>query len=537
MMNKNEQAAKVTTPLPPREGQGGGSSPFPNEGQGGGASTHWRWYLCALLFAATMVNYLDRQVLSLTWKDFIAPEFHWSDSDYGNITAAFSLFYAFVSLFAGKFIDWVGTKRGYLIAIFVWSLGACLHATGGWLTMHLHGLDSAEALRAVEAGSTLAVAVSTTSVWLFLVFRVVLAVGESGNFPAAIKVTTEYFPKKDRALATSIFNAGSSVGALIAPLSVPFLARAYGWEWAFILIGALGFLWMGFWHWMYESPEKCPHVNEAELAYINLDSPSALPVREGAGASDADNRPTDMKQSPSSLTGRAEGETESLTLLQCFRLRPTWAYICGKFFTDGVWWFLLFWAPAYFSDQYGYRSDSAMGAMLIFVVYLIVTVVSIAAGGLLPKYFMMRRGMEAYAGRLRAMLFFAFLPVFSLFAQPLGLWSAWWPAIIIGLAGAGHQSWSANLYNTVGDMFPKSAVATITGIGTMVGGIASFIVNKGAGKLFDYSAALGADFQFFGFEGKQAGYMIVFCYCAVAYLFAWTCMKTLVPRNETPQNH
>ena len=479
--------------------------------------SNWRWYLCALLFAATMVNYLDRQVLSLTWKDFIALEFHWSDSDYGNITAAFSLFYAFISLFAGKFIDWVGTKRGYLIAIFVWSLGACLHATSGWLTMYINGLDGAEALRAVEAGSTLAVAISSTSVWLFLTFRVVLAVGESGNFPAAIKVTTEYFPKKDRALATSIFNAGSSVGALIAPLSVPFLARAYGWEWSFIIIGALGFLWMGFWYWMYESPEKSPHVNEAELAYINQDeNPHPVSALEEGGST--------------SFPG-AEREG-SLSLLQCFCLRPTWAYICGKFFTDGVWWFLLFWAPAYFSDQYGYRSDSAMGAMLIFVVYLIVTVVSIAAGGLLPKYFMVRRGMEAYAGRLRAMLFFAFLPVFSIFAQPLGLWSAWWPAIIIGLAGAGHQSWSANLYNTVGDMFPKSAVATITGIGTMVGGIASFIVNKGAGKLFDYSAALGADFQFLGFEGKQAGYMIVFCYCAVAYLIAWCVMKALVPQYK-----
>lgn len=219
-------------------------------------------------------------------------------------------------------------------------------------------------------------------------------------------------------------------------------------------------------------------------------------------------------------------------LLRCFTFRQTWAYICGKFFTDGVWWFLLFWAPAYFSDQYGYRSDSAMGATLIFVVYLIVTVVSIAAGGYLPKYFMVRRGMEAYSGRLRAMLLFAFLPVFSLFAQPLGQLSAWWPAIIIGLAGAGHQSWSANLYNTVGDMFPKSAVATITGIGTMTGGIASFVINKGAGWLFDFTEARGAAFQFLGFEGKEAGYMVVFCYCAVAYLIAWTCMKSLVPRYK-----
>ena len=471
------------------------------------SSTSWRWVICSLLFMATTVNYLDRQVLSLTWKDFIAPEFHWSNTDYGTIAATFSLFYAFVSLFAGKFIDWVGTKRGYLIAIFVWSIGACMHALCGFLTMHIHGLESAAALRAVEGSSALALAISTTSVWLFMACRMVLAFGESGNFPAAIKVTTEYFPKKDRALATSIFNAGSSVGALVAPLSVPFLAKAYGWEWAFIIIGGLGFLWMGLWWAMYDRPDHSPHVNEAELAYINQDDEP----REGEHS-----------------TERERG----MSLLRCFSFRQTWAYICGKFFTDGVWWFLLFWAPAYFSDQYGYRTDSAMGATLLFVVYLIITLVSIVAGGLLPKYFMVRRGMEPYAGRLRAMLMFAFLPVCALLAQPLGTYSAWWPAIFIGLAGAGHQSWSANLYNTIGDMFPKSAVATITGIGTMTGGIISFIVNWGAGILFDHCAAKGPAFNFLGFEGKEGGYMIVFCYCAVAYLFAWACMKILVPRYK-----
>ncbi len=491
------------------------------------SKSSWRWYLCALLFFATTVNYLDRQVLSLTWKDFIAPEFHWSNTDYGNITAAFSIFYAFVSLFAGKFIDWVGTRRGYLIAIFVWSLGACLHASCGWLTMHIHGLQSLEAMRMVESGSAMALAISSTSVWLFMACRVVLALGESGNFPAAIKVTTEYFPKKDRALATSIFNSGASIGALVAPVTIPFLARAYGWEWAFIIIGALGFLWMGFWGAMYDKPEQSRHVNSAELEYINQDDKqdSAPSSQEGEEAGEL---------SPSFKTEISSSSREGagVGLRRCFTFRQTWAYICGKFFTDGVWWFLLFWAPAYFSDQYGYRSDSTMGATLIFIVYLIVTIVSIAAGGYLPKYFMERRGMEAYSGRLLAMLFFAFLPVFSLFAQPLGQLSAWWPAIIIGLAGAGHQSWSANLYNTVGDMFPKSAVATITGIGTMTGGIASFIVNKGAGWLFDYGEAQGAAFQFLGFEGKEAGYMIVFCYCAVAYLIAWACMKTLVPRYK-----
>ena len=514
-------------------------------------ATNWRWWLCGLLFVATTVNYLDRQVLSLTWKDFIAPEFHWTNNDYGTITAYFSLFYALVSLFSGKFIDWVGTKRGYLIAIFVWSLGACMHAGCGWLTMNIHGLESVEALRMVEAGSTLALAISTTSVWLFVACRIVLAVGESGNFPSAIKVTAEYFPKKDRALATSIFNSGASVGALVAPVSIPFLARAYGWEWAFIIIGALGFLWMGFWIFMYEKPERSKHVNEMELEYINqdeADSPTALqdplpapPQRgrvvtcqeETSFSADETSFSADASSVDSTLPLEGErGGGLGISLIRCFTLRHTWSYICGKFFTDGVWWFLLFWAPAYFSDQYGYRSDSAMGATLIFVVYLIVTLVSIAAGGYLPKFFIERRGMEAYAGRLRAMLMFAFLPIFALFAQPLGHYSAWWPAVIIGLAGAGHQSWSANLYSTVGDMFPKSAIATITGIGTMTGGIASFAINKGAGLLFDYAEAQGAAFQFLGFDGKEAGYMIIFCYCAVAYLIAWACMKSLVPRYK-----
>ncbi|MBR0201976.1 MAG: MFS transporter [Bacteroidaceae bacterium] len=533
METNNNTSRQPLTP-PSREGLGGGSS-------------NWRWWLCGLLFVATTVNYLDRQVLSLTWKDFIAPEFHWTNSTYGSITAAFSLLYAFVSLFSGKFIDWIGTKKGYLIAIFVWSLGACMHASCGWLTMHFHNLADAEALRMVEAGSALALGISTTSMWLFMVCRTVLALGESGNFPAAIKVVAEYFPKKDRALATSIFNAGASVGALVAPVSIPFLAKAYGWEMAFIIIGAMGFLWMGFWWAMYDKPEESKHVSKAELEYINQDegrpTPQPLPCKEGSnyspdngGSEKSVNEESASSQTVTapSLQGRTGGGSAapSLSFIQCLTLRPTWSFIAGKFFTDGVWWFLLFWAPAYFSDQYGYRSDSAMGATLIFLVYLIVTVVSIGAGGYIPKYLIERRGMEAYAGRLRAMFLFAVLPVFALFAQPLGSYSAWWPAIIIGLAGAGHQSWSANLYSTIGDMFPKNAIATITGIGTMAGGIASFIINQGAGMLFDYSEAQGAAFRFLGFEGKEAGYMIIFCYCAVAYLIAWACIKTLVPRYK-----
>ena len=222
--------------------------------------TYYRWMICAMLFIATMVNYMDRQVLSLTWKDFIAPDFHWNDNDYGNITSIFSLFYAFISLFAGKFIDWMGTKKGYIWAIVIWSIAACLHAVCGWVTMQWVGIGSAEELQAVEAGTKLALTISTISVWLFLACRIILATGEAGNFPAAIKVTAEYFPKKDRAYATSIFNAGASVGALAAPLTIPILAKHMGWEMAFVIIGAIGFLWAGAWLFMYSSPAESKFV-------------------------------------------------------------------------------------------------------------------------------------------------------------------------------------------------------------------------------------------------------------------------------------
>ena len=471
--------------------------------------TNFRWVLCALLFVATTVNYLDRQVLSLTWKDFISADFHWTDSQYGSITGFFSLFYALACLFSGKVIDWLGTRKGYLWAIFIWSVGACLHAGCGWATMKFHGLESIDALRAVSDVSKVSL-IATTSVILFIICRAVLALGESGNFPAAIKVTAEYFPKKDRAFATSIFNAGASVGALAAPACIPLLAAKWGWEMAFIIIGALGFVWMFFWFGLYQKPENSKYVNQTELEYIHQDDAAELASVKSA---------------------KSQKEEKSIPFFKCFSFRQTWAFICGKFFTDGVWWFFLFWAPAYFSDQYGYRSDSKEAIMLIFVLYLIVTVVSIG-GGYLPKLFVEKKGMEPYSGRMRAMLIFAFFPLLALFAQPLGKFSAWFPAIIIGLAGAGHQAWSANLYSTIGDMFPKSTIGTITGVGTTMGGLASYMINKGAGVLFTKSAALGSAFTFLGFEGKEAGYMIVFCICAVAYLIGWTVMKLLVPKYK-----
>lgn len=468
--------------------------------------TNWRWWLCSLLFVATTVNYLDRQVLSLTYEEFIKPEFHWTDDHYGTITSLFSIFYAIACLFAGKFVDWMGTKKGYMIAIGVWSAGACMHAACGWATAHIEGLGSVDAMRAVEAGSNAALAVATTSVYLFLLCRGILALGEAGNFPAAIKVTAEYFPKKDRAFATALFNAGASVGALAAPLCIPPLAKHLGWEMAFIIIGALGFIWMFFWQFMYDKPENSKHVNEAELQYIHQDDAEEV--------------------SPNAVS---EVEKKAIPMYKCFGYRQTWAFIVGKFFTDGVWWFFLFWAPSYFQNQFGYKASSAMGQALIFTLYAIVTILSIF-GGYLPKYFVERKGMQPYSGRMLAMLLFAFFPMVALFAQPLGSFSAWWPAVLIGLAGAGHQAWSANLFSTVGDMFPKSTIATITGIGAMAGGIGSMIIQKSAGRLFTYAETAGEAFQFLGFSGKPAGYFIMFCFCGVAYLIAWGLMKALVPK-------
>ena len=474
--------------------------------------SNWRWVLCSLLFVATTINYLDRQVLSLTYEEFIKPTFHWTDADYGTITGFFSIFYAIACLFAGKFVDWMGTKKGYIIAIVVWSLGACLHALCGLGVMGILGLSS-EQFHSVEVGSNVALAIATTGVYLFLLCRGILALGEAGNFPAAIKVTAEYFPKKDRAFATSLFNAGASVGALVAPLCIPLLAKAYGWEMSFIIIGALGFVWVFFWHFMYDTPEKSKHVNEAERNYIYQDGRSA--------------------SQPLSPSASQQPAGRSISIWKAFRYKQTWSFIAGKFFTDGVWWFFLFWAPSYFQNQFGYKASSGMGMALIFTLYAIVTVVSIG-GGYLPKIFVEKRGMEPYAGRMRAMLMFAFFPLCALLAQPLGMYfhSAWWPAILIGLAAAGHQAWSANLYSTIGDMFPTSTVATITGIGTTAGGVGSLIIQKTAGALFTYSEQAGETFRFLGFSGKPAGYFIIFCFCGVAYLIAWSIMKRLVPKHK-----
>ena len=476
--------------------------------------TNYRWVICSMLFFATTVNYLDRQVLSLL-QPILEEEFHWTDNDYGSITAVFSLFYAVSMLFAGRFVDRVGTKKGYAWSIAVWSLGAALHAVCGVVTERWVGLENAEALRLAQ-GADLVAQISMVSVTAFVVCRCVLALGEAGNFPAAIKATAEYFPKKDRAYSTSIFNAGSTVGALAAPITIPPLARYFqsigvgnGWEMAFIVIGGLGFIWMGLWMFLYKKPNVNPRVNAAELEYIEQDNNNPEESKaQQAAANDFDNK--------------------KISFLQCFKFPQTWAVFVGKFMTDGVWWFFLFWTPAYISDVYGFASDTGTAQMLIFVLYAI-TMLSIY-GGKLPTIIINKTGKNPYAARMQAMLIFALFPLLALFAQPLGNYSYWYPIIIIGIAGAAHQSWSANIYSVVGDMFPKSTIATIVGIGGMAGGIGSFCINMGSGRLFDYAAE--TNMTFMGFEGKPAGYFIIFCVCAVAYLVGWIIMKALVPKYK-----
>ena len=468
--------------------------------------SNYRWYICSLLFFATTINYLDRQVLSLTWKDYIAPEFHWTNVHYGNITALFSLFYAIGLLVAGRFVDWMDTKKGFLWAIGIWSVGGVLHAFCGIATSGILagewfvGFKGAKEI--IENTQNVS-RVINVSVVFFIFARFVLAIGEAGNFPAAIKATAEFFPKKDRAFATSIFNAGATVGALAAPISIPLIASNFGWEMAFILIGALGFVWMWFWNKMYQKPHDHPKVNQEELDYILQD-----------------------KDQITDESIDAKGPV--IPFLKTFTFKQTWAFMIGKFMTDGVWWFFLFWTPAYLGDVYGLTSDNPTAQLLLFVLYAI-TLLSIY-GGWLPTYFVDKKGMHPYAGRMKSMFIFALFPLLTLLAQPLGSYSYWFPIIIIGIAGAAHQAWSANIFSTVGDMFPKTTIATITGIGGMAGGIGSFIINKGSGTLFDFSQ--NTNMIFMGFEGIEAGYFIVFSVCSVAYLIGWTIMKILVPKYK-----
>jgi ACS family hexuronate transporter-like MFS transporter len=443
----------------------------------------FRWTICALLFFATTVNYLDRQVLSLLAPS-LSKEFGWTNTDYANITAAFQFIYAIAMLFAGRVIDKLGTKTGFTLAIILWSLGAIMHAYSipvGTTTSHILGWIGIGAL--------------PVSVLGFMVSRSVLAIGESGNFPAAIKATAEYFPKKERSLATGIFNSGSNVGAILAPLTVPWIAINWGWQSAFLIIGIVGFLWMIFWLWLYKIPTKQKRLSATELEYINSDTKVDA----------APNEP---------LLGK-----ERVRWFKLLAYKQTWAFAFGKFMTDGGWWFFLFWLPKYLYAEYGMLDTQIM---LPLAVLYSMTMFGSIGGGWFPVYFI-RKGYNPYDGRMKAMLIIALFPLLILLAQPLGGSTFWIPVLFIGIGASAHQAWSANIFTTVSDMFPKRAVGSVTGIGGMAGGIGGVLVSKVGGALFDHYKALGH---------IETGYTIMFAFCAVAYLIAWAVMKALVPKYK-----
>ncbi|QNB00098.1 MFS transporter [Massilia sp. Se16.2.3] len=447
----------------------------------GGKIGTYRWTICALLFFATTVNYLDRQVLSLLAPE-LTREFGWSNTDYANITAAFQFVYAISMLFAGRVVDRLGTKGAFALAIVVWSFGAIMHAVAVPMGEGLAGAMSAIGLAAVPV-----------SVIGFMAARAVLALGESGNFPAAIKATAEYFPKKDRAFATGIFNSGANVGAVLAPISVPVIAATWGWQAAFIIIGAIGFVWLGLWMIFYEKPTSQKRLGAPELAYITCDD--AAPAADGKPA------------------GRC------LSWWELLGYRQTWAFAFGKFMTDGVWWFFLFWLPKYLAAQYGMASTDIQWPLAILYS---MTMIGSIGGGWFPTFFI-NKGATPYDGRMKAMLMIAVFPLAVLLAQPLGYISFWVPVLMVGIGAAAHQAWSANLFTTVSDMFPKRSVGSVVGIGGLAGGIGGVLITKIGGWLFDYYGAIGQ---------IHTGYSIMFGFCAVAYLIAWGVMKTLVPRYD-----
>ena len=422
----------------------------------------YRWTICALIFFATTVNYLDRAVISLL-KDTLEVEFKWSETDYSNLVIAFQLSYAIGLLGAGRFIDWIGTKIGYALATTLWSIAAVAHAL-----------------------------VNTTAG--FFVARSALGITEAGNFPAAIKATAEWFPKKERALATGIFNSGTNIGAIIAPLTVPFIAAELGWRWAFILTGAIGFLWLIFWFLYYEVPSKQKRLSKAEYDYIHSDVEEQVVVN------------TDEPR-------------ESVGWGKLLGYKQTWAFVVGKFLTDPVWWFYLFWLPAFLKAEYGLEKTAV--ALPVALVYTMSSFGSIF-GGWLPLYFI-RRGWPVYRSMKTSMLIYAFFVIPVVFAQWLGKMDMWFAVMIIGLAAAAHQAWSANIFTTVSDMFPKRTVGSVTGIGGMAGALGGILIARLAGGLFDHFKALGE---------IETGYYIMFFICGSAYLLAWTIMHFLVPKMK-----
>lgn len=424
----------------------------------------YRWTICGLIFFATTINYLDRAVISLL-KEPLSREFGWNDGDYANIEIAFKLFYAIGMLAAGRLIDKLGTRIGYALATFFWSIAAVCHALA-------------------------------SGVWSFAIVRAALGVTEAGNFPAAIKATAEWFPKKERAFATGIFNSGSNIGAIVAPLSVPFIAEYWGWKWAFIITGALGFIWIILWLKYYEIPSKQKRLKKPEYDYIHSDLDEAQ------------------------LSDERVDKPAKISWGRLLGFKQTWAFVVGKFLTDPIWWFYLFWLPDFLNSQYGLKGTAV--ALPVAVVYMMSTIGSIG-GGWIPMN-LIRNNWPVFKARKTSMLIYAFCVIPIVFAQILGRVDMWLAVIVIGIAAAAHQAWSANIFTTVSDMFPKRATASVTGLGGMFGGLGGILLSLLVQKnLFVHYRSIGQ---------IEVAYYIMFFICGSAYLIAWVIMHFLVPKMK-----
>lgn len=424
----------------------------------------YRWIIAGLLFFGTTVNYLDRAVISLLKSD-LSKEFNWTDGDYADIEIAFKLCYALGMLGAGRLIDWLGTKIGYALFTFLWSLSAVCHAF---------------------VNNTMG----------FIVVRAFLGATESGNFPAAIKTVAEWFPKKERALATGIFNSGTNLGAILAPLSVPFIAAAWGWKWAFIITGSIGFIWIVLWFIYYEVPKKHKKLSSAEFEYIHSDTDDLAAV---AVASEQDHK---------------------ISWFKLLKYKQTWAFAIGKFLTDPIWWFYLFWLPDFLQSEY--KLSTTELAIPVAAVYILSTLGSVG-GGWLPLS-LIKNNWSVFKARKTSMLIYAFFVVPIIFAQILGEVNMWLAVLVIGIAAAAHQAWSANIFTTVSDSFPKKSVGSVTGIGGMVGSLGGIFLSLFVQKsLFVHYRAIGE---------IETAYYIMFFICGAAYLFAWLIMHLLSPRPK-----
>ena len=404
---------------------------------------NFRWTICALIFLATTINYVDRQVIGIL-APTLQKEIGWNDIEYGYIVTAFTAAYALGMVIIGRLIDNFGTKKGYTFALTGWSFAAIGHALA-------------------------------TSALGFGVARFALGLFEAGNFPAAIKTVAEWFPRKERALATGIFNAGSNVGAVVAPLVVPWITLTWGWQEAFIFTGAIGLLWLLLWFWLYEQPEKNKRLSKAELEYIQSDPPDT----------------------------QAKIPWKSL-----IKHKQTWAFTIGKFMTDPIWWFYLYWIPSFLFKNYGITLDK-IGIPLI-IIYVSADVGSIFGGWF--SSFLIKRGWEVNKGRKTAMLVCAIAVVPIILASQVH--SLWESVAILSLATAAHQGWSANLFTTVSDMFPRKAVASVVGFGGMGGAVGGMLIATAAGFILELTG----------------NYLILFVICGSVYLIALLIFHLIVPK-------